>query len=52
MDLFSKVHMFEPMKSPIYEPNISLINLMSLMFNYEKPRLIELSLPAQGISQK
>ena len=39
MDLF-KVHIFELMKSHIYEPNISLISLFSLMLNYAKPRLI------------
>ena len=39
MDLFNKVHIFEPMKSHIYEPNISLISLIILMFNYAKPQL-------------
>ena len=39
MDPFNKVHIFEPTKSHIYEPNISLI---SLMFNYSKPRLVSL----------
>ena len=39
MDLFNKVHIFEPTKNHIYEPNISLISLISLMFNYAKPRL-------------
>ena len=39
MDLFNKVHVFEPEKSHIYEPNISLISLLSLMFNYAKPRM-------------
>ena len=39
MDLFNKVHIFEPMESHIYEPNISLISLISLMFNYAKPRM-------------
>ena len=40
MDLFNKVYIFEPMKVHIYEPNISLINLISQMFNYAKPRMI------------
>ena len=40
MDLFKKVHIFEPTKSHIYEPNISVISLISLMFNYAKPRII------------
>ena len=39
MDLFNKVHIFEPMKSHIYELNISLISLISLMFDYAKPRI-------------
>ena len=39
MDLFNKVHTFEPTKSHIYEPNISLISVISLMFNYAKPRM-------------
>ena len=39
MDLFNKVHIFELMKSHIYEPNISLISLFSLMLNYAKPRI-------------
>ena len=33
MDPFNKVHVFEPLKSHIYEANIRL------MFNYVKPRL-------------
>ena len=40
MDLFNKVHIFELMKSHIYEPNISLISLFSLMLNYVKPRIL------------
>ena len=40
MDLFSKVHIFEPMKIHIYEPNISLTSLISLMFNCAKPCLL------------
>ena len=39
MDLFNKVHISEPKKCHIYEPNISLISLISLMFNYAKFRL-------------
>ena len=39
MDLFNEVHILEPMKGHIYEPNISLISPISLMFNYAKPRL-------------
>ena len=31
-DLFNKVHMFEPMKTRLCEPNISLVSL-SLIFN-------------------
>ena len=33
MDLFNKVHIFEPITGHIYEPNNSLISLISLMFN-------------------
>ena len=40
MALFNKVHIFESMKSHIYEPNISLISPVSLMFNYAKPRIL------------
>ena len=36
MDLFNKVYISEPMKVHIYEPNISLISLISQMFNYAK----------------
>ena len=39
MDLFNKAYIFEPMKVHIYEPNISLISLISQMFNYAKPRI-------------
>ena len=39
MELFNKVHIFEPKESHISEPNISLISLFSLMFNYAKPRI-------------
>ena len=39
MDLFNKIHMFEPLKSHVYEPNISLISPISLLFNHAKPRL-------------
>ena len=39
MDLFNKVHVFEPMKVHTFEPNIRLIRLFSLMFNYAKPRM-------------
>ena len=28
MNLFSKIHIFEPMKNHIYNPNIGLISLM------------------------
>ena len=45
MDLFNKVHTFEPMKSHIYEPNIRVISLISLMFNYAKPQMIILCTP-------
>ena len=38
MGLFTKVHIFEPLKSHFYEPNIGLMSLISLMFNYAKPR--------------
>ena len=37
MDLCTNV--FEPMKSHIYEPNISLISLISLVFNYTEPQM-------------
>ena len=40
MDLFNKVHIFEPMKVHIYEPNIRLIRLFSLMLNYAKARIM------------
>ena len=36
MELFNKGHIFEPMISHIYEPNISLTSRISLMFNYAK----------------
>ena len=39
MDLFKKVHIFEPRKSQIHRPNISLI---SPMFNYAKLRIFKL----------
>ena len=41
MSLFNKVHNFEPKKRYINEPNISLINLISLMFNYAKLRIYD-----------
>ena len=44
MDLFNKVHIFKPMKGHIYEPNIRLIRLFSLMLNYAKPRMIGLQI--------
>ena len=37
MDLFSKVLIFEPMKNHVYDTNITLISLVSLMFNHAKP---------------
>ena len=40
MDLFNNDHIFEPRKSHIYEPNISLIWLISLMFNYAEAWLL------------
>ena len=40
MDLFNKVHIFKTMKGYIYEPNISLISLIIVMFNYAKPRIM------------
>ena len=39
MDLFNKVHVFGPMKGHTFGPNINLIRLFSLMFNYAKPRI-------------
>ena len=36
----NKVHILGLMKSRIYEPNISLISLLSLMLNYAKPRML------------
>ena len=39
MDMFNKVHIFEPMKSRIYEPINSLISLISLVFNYANPNI-------------
>ena len=47
MDLFNKVHIFECMKSHIYEPNISLIGLM---FSYAKPRIKQESRRTYGIA--
>ena len=44
MDLLNTIHIIEPMKSHIYEPNISLNSLISLMLNYTKPRIIEFNL--------
>ena len=41
MDLFNKIRIFEPMKSHIYESLISLISLVSPMFNYVKLRIID-----------
>ena len=41
MDPFIKVQMFEPLERHFYESNISLISLISLMFNYAKPRLLQ-----------
>ena len=38
MDLLN--HIFEPMESHIYEPNISLISPISLMFNYAKTQIL------------
>ena len=37
MDLFNKVHIFEPVKVHTCEPNIRLIRLFSLMLNYANP---------------
>ena len=37
MDLFNKVHIFEPMKVHTFKPNIRLIRLFRLMLNYAKP---------------
>ena len=31
------IHILEPKKGHIYEPNISLNSLINLMFNYSKP---------------
>ena len=42
MDLFNKIHVFEPMKSHIYEPDISIISLSNLMFNCAKSRIKDL----------
>ena len=39
--LLNKAHFFELVKSHIYEPDISLISLVNLMFKYAKPRLTE-----------
>ena len=39
MDLINKVHIFEPMKDHIFDPNISIISQINLMFNYAKPRI-------------
>ena len=39
VDMFNKVHVFELMKSHIYEPNVNLISLSSIMFHYANPRL-------------
>ena len=39
MDLFNKVHIFEPMKVHSFGPNIRLIRLFNLIWNYAKPRM-------------
>ena len=36
MNLFSTVRILEPMKSHIYEPNISLISLISQMLFFQE----------------
>ena len=40
MDLLNEVYIYEPMTSHIYEPNISLISLIILIFSYVKPRFL------------
>ena len=44
MDLFNKVHKSEPLKVHNLRPNIRLIRLFSLMFNYAKPRMLNLEI--------
>ena len=40
MDRFNNVYIFEPTKNHMCRPNISLI---SLMLNYAKPRMLDLT---------
>ena len=40
MDMFNKVHVFEPMKVHTFGLNIRLTRLFSLMLNYAKPRML------------
>ena len=42
MGAFNNVHIFEPVKIHIYESNMSLSSLISLMVNCAKPRMIAL----------
>ena len=48
-DLFNKVDIFEAMKSHIYEPNIRLISLSSLMFNSINHRAVSEKTVQYGI---
>ena len=40
MYLVEQVHMFGLSNIHTFEPNISLIRLFSLIFNYENPRIL------------
>ena len=46
MDLFNKLHIFEPIKSHIYEPNISLISLLAQCSIMQNPNGIAVRWPA------
>ena len=37
LDLFNKVHNFEPLKVHTFEPNIRLVRLFDPILNYAKP---------------
>ena len=43
MDFVEQVHIFGFSNIHTFEPNISIIRLFSLIFNYAKPRNIEIS---------
>ena len=52
MDLFNKVHVFQPKKSQIYEPNIGINSQINLMMNHAKPRFLQIELKELQTPQK